>query len=384
MKKLTSIILTITLLMTLFCTPVFAAPDEDVTVDDWFNALKDTASECKKNGFHYKCNGKDKDKLVDCAGYVSKAMCKMGWLPEGKKIWLDEHINGNGQGSIEGNDDFKILHPEKKTSKCYEDGTLKPGDIVGYHWKEKDGDHDHTMVYAGNEKWYSFGPSQSDNWNTGPISKSSYDNDKVRTIIRYKRFSDSEGDDDSEGDEGESELLGASDTTNWDAVQTLTDDNMEILYGNHDEGDTTATGSVIFGGAGGGEIGYPLTKKFKLTSDYGYRPPEETNGVGSTQHKGIDIGAPTGTKILAAEDGEVITAGWYGGLGNCVRIQHDGGMVTTYGHMSQIKTTKGKHVQRGELIGLVGSTGNSTGPHLHFQVEINGKDTNPKPYIGID
>ena len=383
MKKIISFILTISLLMTLFCTPVFAEPEE-VALNDWFAALKNAASYCKEHNFKYKVGGKDKSKTIDCAGYVSRAMREMKWLPDGKVIWLDENVNGNGKKSITGSDDFKILHPDKATSTCYEDGTLQPGDIAGYHWKDNKGKHHyHTMVYVGNKKWYSFGPSQDDDWNTGPMSKGSYNDKKVRTIVRYKNFGEGSGSGTELNEDEESELLGASDTTNWDAVQTLTDDNMELLYGNHDEGDTSATGSVIYGNAGGGKLGYPLPKKYPISSNFGYRSASSTNGVGSTDHKGIDIAAPGGTKILAAEEGEVILAKYYGGFGNCVQIKHAGGVVTIYGHMSKIKTTKGKHVQKGELIGLVGTTGHSTGNHLHFQVEVNGKPVDPKPWIGL-
>lgn len=94
-------------------------------------------------------------------------------------------------------------------------------------------------------------------------------------------------------------------------------------------------------------------------------------------HAGIDFGAPIGTPIVAAADGQVIAAGWAGGYGREVRIAHAGGMVTLYGHMSSIAATPGEVVHQGQVIGYVGSSGLSTGPHLHFEVKIGGKAVNP-------
>lgn len=98
-------------------------------------------------------------------------------------------------------------------------------------------------------------------------------------------------------------------------------------------------------------------------------------------HAGIDIAAPTGTPIKAAATGQVISAGWSGGYGNLVLIAHGGGIVTAYGHQSQIATSSGQVVSRGQLIGYVGSTGHSTGPHLHFEVRVNGSPTDPLEWL---
>ena len=94
-------------------------------------------------------------------------------------------------------------------------------------------------------------------------------------------------------------------------------------------------------------------------------------------HKGIDFRAGYGTPILAATDGRVSAAGWHGGYGKQVRISHGGGLMTTYSHMSRIAARPGMAVRRGELIGFVGSTGLSTGPHLHYELYRNGIATNP-------
>jgi len=98
-------------------------------------------------------------------------------------------------------------------------------------------------------------------------------------------------------------------------------------------------------------------------------------------HPGIDIADPTGTPIHAAKGGQVIFAGWEGGYGNFVLIDHGGGIVTGYAHQSQIAVTQGQTVSQGQTIGSVGSTGDSTGPHLHFEVRINGAPQNPRSYV---
>jgi len=94
-------------------------------------------------------------------------------------------------------------------------------------------------------------------------------------------------------------------------------------------------------------------------------------------HKGVDLGAAAGTPIVAAADGRVVSAGWHGGYGRQVAIAHAGGVQTSYGHMSRIAAYPGEIVHRGQVIGYVGSTGLSTGPHLHFEVVKNGRPVNP-------
>jgi murein DD-endopeptidase MepM/ murein hydrolase activator NlpD len=94
-------------------------------------------------------------------------------------------------------------------------------------------------------------------------------------------------------------------------------------------------------------------------------------------HAGVDLGAPLGTPIVAAADGRVVSAGWRGGYGRAVQIAHSGGLDTLYGHMSRIAAAPGEMVRRGEVIGYVGSSGLSTGPHLHFEVTKDGRPVNP-------
>jgi murein DD-endopeptidase MepM/ murein hydrolase activator NlpD len=94
-------------------------------------------------------------------------------------------------------------------------------------------------------------------------------------------------------------------------------------------------------------------------------------------HDGVDLAAPYGTPIVAAADGRIVSAGWRGGYGNEVAIAHSGGIETIYGHMSSIAAVSGAYVRRGQVIGYVGSTGLSTGPHLHYEVHKGGRLVNP-------
>jgi murein DD-endopeptidase MepM/ murein hydrolase activator NlpD len=111
---------------------------------------------------------------------------------------------------------------------------------------------------------------------------------------------------------------------------------------------------------------------------------EVTSGFGprwGTRHEGIDIAAGTGAPIRAATDGVVRKASWYGGYGNAVIIEHGGGVRTLYGHASQLLVRPGERVTAGQVIARVGSTGDSTGPHLHFEVEVGGKRVDPRPWL---
>lgn len=98
-------------------------------------------------------------------------------------------------------------------------------------------------------------------------------------------------------------------------------------------------------------------------------------------HKGQDIAAPTGTPINATADGVVVVAGWVKGYGNGIYIDHGNGITTRYGHLSRIDVVVGQTVKQGGHLGLVGSTGRSTGPHLHYEVRINGQPTSPLNYL---
>lgn len=106
----------------------------------------------------------------------------------------------------------------------------------------------------------------------------------------------------------------------------------------------------------------------------GVGPRESPGGIGSTDHKGIDIAVPQGTPVQAAKGGKVVFAGDGGGYGNLVVIDHGDGTFTKYAHLSKINVREGQTVEAGELVGAVGSTGNSTGPHLHFEVRRGSPD----------
>ena len=116
-----------------------------------------------------------------------------------------------------------------------------------------------------------------------------------------------------------------------------------------------------------------------VSSEFGGRA-NPFDGSGD-YHPGIDIAEDYGAPIYASASGYVQRAGWYGGYGNYVNISHDYGYSTAYGHMSSIKVNAGDYVQKGQVIGYVGSTGYSTGPHLHFEVLLNGEQVNPRKLI---
>lgn len=139
---------------------------------------------------------------------------------------------------------------------------------------------------------------------------------------------------------------------------------------------STSSGASV---ASYGSMQWPSATSKTITSPYGSRfhPIQKRTKF----HTGIDIGAASGTAVLAAESGKVIMARWNGGYGNCVVIDHGGGITTLYGHNSSLKVSVGQKVTKGQTIALVGSTGNSTGPHIHFEVLINGNYTNPMAYV---
>ena len=117
----------------------------------------------------------------------------------------------------------------------------------------------------------------------------------------------------------------------------------------------------------------------RMTSDYGMRSdPFRGN---ARRHSGVDLAGPLGTPIHATADGIVSKAAWFGGYGRFVEIEHGGAFQTRYGHMSRLNVTENQHVKKGEIIGYMGSSGRSTGSHLHYEVRINGEAVNPIPYM---
>lgn len=124
---------------------------------------------------------------------------------------------------------------------------------------------------------------------------------------------------------------------------------------------------------------FPTVKDSSITSRFGWRIHPITRK--RKFHAGIDFGAPTGTPIYAYQAGLVEFAGWKSGYGKAVIINHGAGFSTLYGHASKLSVRKGERVAPGHIIGSIGSTGMSTGPHLHFEVRVNNKPVNPHPYL---
>ncbi|MCB0898356.1 MAG: M23 family metallopeptidase [Actinobacteria bacterium] len=120
------------------------------------------------------------------------------------------------------------------------------------------------------------------------------------------------------------------------------------------------------------------TRNYKLSAKFGQRGRLWSSG----RHTGLDFSAPRGTRVNAVADGKVVFSGWAGAYGKAVIIKHKNGKRSLYGHMSKTLVRKGKKVTAGQKIGKVGSTGNSTGPHLHFEVRSkNGKKLDPRPHL---
>ena len=131
-----------------------------------------------------------------------------------------------------------------------------------------------------------------------------------------------------------------------------------------------------------GAIAVPSAKPVNMatyTSGYGVRSDPFRGSA--AMHAGIDLAGPTGTAVYATADGVVQRAEWSGGYGNLVEIDHGKGLQTRFGHLSRILVHDGQRVQRGDLIALMGSTGRSTGSHLHYEVRIDGRAVNPIPFL---
>jgi murein DD-endopeptidase MepM/ murein hydrolase activator NlpD len=116
-----------------------------------------------------------------------------------------------------------------------------------------------------------------------------------------------------------------------------------------------------------------------ISSGFGYRSDPFTGGAAF--HAGLDFKGPIGAPIFAAAKGTVSFAGVRSGYGNCIEIDHGNGLLTRYAHMSAFRAQMGQHVAAGDVIGAIGSTGRSTGPHLHFEVRIHDQPVNPRPFL---
>ncbi|MBW4891220.1 M23 family metallopeptidase [Mucilaginibacter sp. HMF5004] len=128
-------------------------------------------------------------------------------------------------------------------------------------------------------------------------------------------------------------------------------------------------------------MGYPRLSG--MSSFFGGRT-DPFNTEGKENHPGIDFKGSMGDPVKCTASGKIIFAGWYGGYGNCIRIQHTNGLETLYGHLSKIGVKEGQSVNVGDVIGAVGSTGHSTGAHLHYEVRKNGRPINPVNYLTLN
>ncbi|WP_237392246.1 M23 family metallopeptidase [Aurantiacibacter rhizosphaerae] len=147
-----------------------------------------------------------------------------------------------------------------------------------------------------------------------------------------------------------------------------------------DGGRVTATGEII--AAPRTAVSVPSRMPVdgvKLTSSFGMRNHPILRQ--RRQHNGVDLAAPRGTPVYATADGMVEMAQYYGSYGNYVQIGHGGDVETRYAHLSSYTVQDGEQVRKGDLIGYVGSTGRSTGPHLHYEVRVSSEPVNPIPYM---
>lgn len=166
-----------------------------------------------------------------------------------------------------------------------------------------------------------------------------------------------------------SELNSQTDTDSEVAVSAFALSEAEVF----EEDSSDITGDVSIENTEPQEEDFINPTLGVLTSNFGSR--------WGRQHHGIDIGGDSGTEIYAALSGDVIFAGTADGYGNYVKLKHDNGYETAYGHCKSLVVKEGQYVEKGQLIAYMGSTGNSTGPHLHFEVKINGEFVNPLEYV---
>lgn len=138
-------------------------------------------------------------------------------------------------------------------------------------------------------------------------------------------------------------------------------------------GGSVSPGAVISNGS------WPVPGYSRISSPFGYRIHPVTGA--NSMHTGIDIPAPTGTPAVAVDSGTVISAGYQGSYGNTVMIRHDNGLVSLYAHNSALVVNVGDRVEKGQVVSKIGSTGRSTGPHLHFEIRVNGIAQNPLNYL---
>ncbi|MCB2067873.1 MAG: M23 family metallopeptidase [Erythrobacter sp.] len=178
---------------------------------------------------------------------------------------------------------------------------------------------------------------------------------------------------------------GAIDTSNVASVPGVNDAEFSELFANwedleQDGARVTASGTI----APAPRLGVSVPSRMPvegvtLTSSYGMRNHPVLGG--RRQHNGVDLAAPTGTPVYATADGLVQRAEWFSSYGNYIQIAHGNDIETRYAHLSGYAVHAGQEVHRGDLIGYVGTTGRSTGPHLHYEVRVADQPVNPLPYM---
>ena len=176
----------------------------------------------------------------------------------------------------------------------------------------------------------------------------------------------------------------------WEAAQRVQRSAFPMAYARH-EAFATRVVKRLTGTTSGceplqsGPWLLPISARYMLTSGFGMRT-SPTRGT-SDFHTGQDFAVPSGTEARAATNGEVMFTGWAGGYGNLVKLRHANDVESWYAHLSRITVNVGDKVERGTVIGLAGSTGNSTGPHLHLETRVHGNPTDPIPWLrakGLD
>ena len=174
--------------------------------------------------------------------------------------------------------------------------------------------------------------------------------------------------------------LRAAEATRTTATTSSGDEQFQRLFASWQalDGNTRIPTTAPHSGAVSIPSIMPLSGEH-MTSGFGMRWHPVIGG--RRQHKGVDLASPIGTPIHATADGTVAMAERYSGYGLYVQIEHGGSLETRYGHMSRIAVAQGQFVHKGDVIGYVGSTGRSTGPHLHYEVRVDGNAVNPIPYM---
>ena len=155
----------------------------------------------------------------------------------------------------------------------------------------------------------------------------------------------------------------------------------DLIEGETGDSKSSRKSSPLSVTLGRGRFVKPITSYSRVSSVFGTRRHPVTGRIKT--HTGMDLSASTGTGTYAADSGQVIFSGWRGGYGRCIIIDHHNGYQTLYGHLSRTLVSTGANVARGSTIGKVGSTGVSTGPHLHFEIRQNGRPINPARHVSF-